>query len=37
MAKTLEEIIAYLCDGDRKNKHLRKLITLEALMEWYAP
>jgi hypothetical protein len=34
MKYTLEELIAFLCDGDKNNNHVRELVTVEALMEW---
>jgi len=33
-AMTLDQIIAFLCDGD-VNSQWRELVTVEALMRWY--
>jgi len=33
-AMTLDQIIAFLCDGDA-NSQWRELVTVEALMRWY--
>jgi len=33
-AMTLDQIIAFLCDGDA-NSRWRELVTVEALMKWY--
>ena len=34
MTMTLDELIAYLCDGDKANENGRELVTVEALMKW---
>ena len=34
-AMTLDQIIAYLCDGDI-NSQWRESVTVESLMKWYS-